>query len=206
MRRRRDPGRRRPPPQKRGSPVVEHPLPAFRRIQPVHGLAGSGAGPAEPGVAVQSVGQIGAVGRVTALILDQFRLLGEGHGGPEGVQGRNLRRKPRLPELGPVEAIPRQQRLQKDPQPVKLASLYPAAVPHPQSFRCRPPARFGQFARPSPAIPLQTSHFKLHTSNFTSHPDLVPDGPGNGNRSHGPLGFGPGDTGHHQLAPGDWQG
>ena len=65
------------------------------RVQPVHWLAGGGAGPAEPGVAVQTVGQIGAVGRVTALVLDQLRLFGKGHGGPEGIQGWNLRRQSR---------------------------------------------------------------------------------------------------------------
>ena len=109
-------------------PVVEHPLPAFRRIQPVHWLAGGGAGPAEPGVAIQAIGQIGAVGRVTALVLDQLRLLGKGHGGPEGIQGWNLCRQPRLPELGAIEAIGPRKLPQQGPQSSNLGSLYPAAV------------------------------------------------------------------------------
>ena len=96
-------------------PIVEHPLPAFRRIQPVHWLASGGAGAAEPGVAVQVVGQIGAVGRVTALILDQFRLLGEGHGRPKGIQGWNLRRQSRLFQPGGIEGIAGPQRRQEVP-------------------------------------------------------------------------------------------
>ena len=115
-------------------PVVEHPLPAFRGIQPVHRLAGGGAGSAEPGVAVQAVGQVGPVGRVTPLILHQLRFLGEGHGRPEGIQGWNLCRQSRLPELGAIEAIGLRKRPQQGPQPSKLVSLYPAAFLHRRAF------------------------------------------------------------------------
>src|SRR5439155_18823183 len=60
-------------------PVVDHPVPAFRSVQPTQGLPRRSTRLTEAVVAMQWVRQVGAIRWVITLILNQLFLLCKGH-------------------------------------------------------------------------------------------------------------------------------
>src|SRR5262249_8844414 len=86
-------------------PVVEHPVPLCRRVEPMQRLSSGGAGLREPRVAFERIRQIRSVGRAGTLVLDQLLLSRKRHLCEEFVQAGNVRLNAGIPKFGRVEGI-----------------------------------------------------------------------------------------------------
>ncbi len=94
-------------------PIVEHPLPALRRVEPTQRRSAGGAGLREAVVGGQRKGKICAVRRMGLLVGGDLFLPREGHVAEEVVQRADLARQARFLEAGGVKSIAGGQRLQE---------------------------------------------------------------------------------------------
>ena len=91
-----------------GRPVVEHPGPAFRRVEPAQRSAGRAGSLAQAAVALDRVGERRAVGRMLRLVGQQLRLGGERQPGEVGRRDHAGWIDAGRRELAGVEAVGRQ--------------------------------------------------------------------------------------------------
>src|SRR5207247_4092813 len=118
-------------------PVIEHPGPAFRRVQPMQGLARSGAGLRNPRVTFDRIRKVRSVGWPGVLILNQFALQGKRHAFEEIAQAGKLGADAGGPEFVRVKRIVCDRR-QKRSEPGELLRLNLATqLPDPLSMACR---------------------------------------------------------------------
>ena len=99
-----------------GLPVVQHPRPALRRVEPAQRAAGAAAGLMAARVTLQWEGQVCAIRRMCELVGHQFRLRREGAVRAELSEARHARvQQARARELARVKRI-RPQRGQQTTQ------------------------------------------------------------------------------------------
>ena len=105
------------------APVVDHPLPAFRRVEPAQRRAAGAAGLVDARVAPERESQVAAVGRVGGVIGGEFRLGRERAVRAKHIERRNGVVDPRLAKLGFVKGVVRANSPEQLPQLGQLDAL-----------------------------------------------------------------------------------